>query len=580
MGYHYIALVDDARRDGEGALQIKNALEREGMEHKVAAGRLWLFTSHETPTLLLHNGCILIGRIFLRDGTPVLDDSRVPTFSSDTLLRRHILENYWGDYIFIQPASDGAQGLTVMRDPSGGVPCVYSLQGCSGFLTSDISLVTKIGLYQKRIDWDYINSFLTYPQLKTRRTGLLGINELLPGCTLQLTATEPATERAWSPWHFVASKQRHSDPLDAAANVRRSVISAVKAWAETDRSVLLEMSGGLDSSIIAACLREARADVACCTLVTPLPGADERQYANLIAKALGVELRAEMLEFEHARFDFPPPSSTASPRIGSLQYAIDSVVSAVALDCNATSSFTGAGGDTVFCFLTNASPAADAFRECGLAAALSAIRDLSTLHRCTLWTAAHLTLKKLLRAPKAPRSPHATFVHPARVASWPDCHPWFDAPADALPGDRERVFGLVDTQAYRDMTPRGARRWLRMPLLAQPVVEACLRTPSWMWIAGGQNRAVARTAFADMLPAEILNRRSKGNFVSYLGGFYSRNKEQIRDFLLSGSLNERRLLNVSALSHFLNQADLPTRDHLFLEVFDLCMVENWTRHQN
>jgi len=100
-----------------------------------------------------------------------------------------------------------------------------------------------------------------------------------------------------------------------------------------------------------------------------------------------------------------------------------------------------------------------------------------------------------------------------------------------------------------------------------------------MWISGGQNRAVARAAFAELLPPEILTRRSKGNFVSYLGGVYRRNRAHIRDFLLSGLLHERRLPNEHALGRFLGQPDLPTRDRLFLEVLDLCMIENWLRRQ-
>ncbi len=346
-----------------------------------------------------------------------------------------------------------------------------------------------------------------------------------------------------------------------------------------DQSILLEVSGGLDSSIVAACLRESVARVACCTLVTPVPGADERRYAGLIAAALGIELQSEVLGFDRASVSFDLLPDTVSPRVGCLQHAIDQVMVAAGDQHDVASFYSGAGGDTVFCYLTNAAPAADAIREGGLSAGISAIQDLSALHQCTLWTAAGLVLKKLVRGPKPPRAPRSTFVDPDRIARTSEVHPWFEAPEDALPGDRERIASLVSTQNYRDMTPRGGRKRVRMPLLSQPVVEACLRTPSWMWIAGGDNRAVARDAFADALPSEVLNRRSKGTFVSYLGGVYRRNKEHIRDFLLSGRLREHELLNTIELSRFLARDDLPGRDRLFMEVLDLCMIENWTRQQ-
>ena len=96
---------------------------------------------------------------------------------------------------------------------------------------------------------------------------------------------------------------------------------------------------------------------------------------------------------------------------------------------------------------------------------------------------------------------------------------------------------------------------------------------------GGRNRSIAREAFSDALPAEILNRKSKGNFTNYLGSFYRQNRQGIREFLLSGLLHDRRLLNSAALDRFLSRSDLPIRDQLFLEVLDLCMIENWLRHQ-
>lgn len=579
MGYRYIAMVAHGRPSEERAPAMVALLRESGMQHRLTLGQIELFASQETPVVRLPNGGVIIGHLFSQSGALISDGGCLAAVSPGAQMRKYIVDNYWGEYILLQPASRGQPGLTVTRDPSGGVPCVYLLMDGCGFITSDISLATKAGLYTKQIDWEYITCSATYPNQKAQRTGLHGISELLPGLTLQLTGTKLTTEQNWSPWTFVAPDRRYADRDEATAEVRKTIASVVDAWADVDRSILLEMSGGLDSSIVAACLRDTRARVVCCTLVTPVPGADERQYASLIANMLGVELQAEVLDFESARLCFDLRSSTVSPRIGCLQYAIDNVIGAAGAYHDVAGYYSGSGGDTVFSYLTNAAPAADAFKERGPAAGAAAIRDLAALHQCTLWTASWLAFRKLVLAPKPPRIAQHTFVDPSIVASAPESHPWFEAPADTLPGDLERVFGLVDTQIYRDMAPRGAQRWLRMPLLSQPVVEACLKTPSWMWIAGGQNRAVARAAFSDVLPAAILNRRSKGNFVAYLGGFYRRHRDHIRDFLLSGRLSERHLLNIVALNQFLAREDLPMRDRLFMEILDLCMVENWIRHQ-
>ena len=117
-----------------------------------------------------------------------------------------------------------------------------------------------------------------------------------------------------------------------------------------------------------------------------------------------------------------------------------------------------------------------------------------------------------------------------------------------------------------------------MPLLSQPVVEACLKVPSWMWIAEGRNRAIARDAFADVLPPDILHRRSKGTFMNYSGAVYRQNKSRLREYLLTGQLEGHGLLDTDSLRQFFDR-ELGTRDDRFMRIFDLCAVENWIRHQ-
>jgi asparagine synthase (glutamine-hydrolysing) len=294
---------------------------------------------------------------------------------------------------------------------------------------------------------------------------------------------------------------------------------------------------------------------------------------------LGVDLHVKELGFDHARFDFAPPAYLITPRVWVLQYAADKVKTSVGDALGVSSYFSGSGGDSVFSYLTNAAPAADALLGKGLRPGIMAIQDLSELHQCTFWKAARLTLRKALRAPKAPIHADESFLTAAGKACEPAHHPWFTVPAGVLPGDRERVHELVNTQNFRDGNPRTERRWLRMPLLSQPVVETCLRVPTWMWISGGQNRSVARSAFADLLPPDILNRRSKGTYVNYSGAVFRRNKEKIRDFLLTGELQAHGLLETDALRRVF-QETFPLQEESFMRLFELCMVENWVRHQS
>ncbi|WP_368565568.1 asparagine synthase-related protein [Pseudoxanthomonas sp. UTMC 1351] len=539
-----------------------------------------LFVTQATPVLSLPGVGTILGNLFFRDGLPVTDADRFPHFTGHAQARKYIVENCWGPYLLFQPDIETG-GFTVLRDPSpsGDIPCLYSIRSGTGFITSDIYVPVRLGLYHRRVDWDVVSHRLLYPQLKSARTALSDIRELLPGRVLRLEGTHMATDEAWSPWDFVAPGSRHCDPGEAATDVRNAVSSAVQALVNQDKAVLLELSGGLDSSIVGACTRNSSARVACTTLVTTVPGADERHYAAQIAHQLDVELQTATLHPAEARFDFPLPPQCTMPRVGTLQHAVDEIMLAAGDRHGVDSFFSGGGGDTVFGHLETAAPAADAFRECGAAAGLAAVRDLATLHQCTFWKAGQLTLRKLRLPPAMFRGPDRCLLTRKVADTPPDPHPWHVMPTDALPGDRERIRGLATCQVYRDSLVRGTQRTMRMPLLSQPVVEACLRTPSWMWISGGRNRAVARAAFADLLPPDILNRRSKGTFMGYLGAVYRRNREQMRHYLMSGQLQAHGLIDADALQRLMTN-DLPPRGHSFTRMFDLCMVENWIRRQS
>lgn len=578
MGYRYLAYVTDSGIGTTGPginASVSKTLARAGLQLQHVSDSICIFTAPETPVLRLPRG-VVIGHLFMRTGRPVTADDCPHSLDTDALAS-HLLAHCWGDYLLLcQPS--GSPHLMVMREPSGGVPCVYTRAGGLGIVTSDISLSVALEVPRNEIDWDFIAQSLVFPHVKTVRTGLEGVSELLPGTSLLLSPAAAVVHEVWSPWTFVAPGHRHKPSDDAAADVRAAVRTAVRSWAHADTSVLLELSGGLDSSIVATCLRGFPARITCFNLDTPVPGADERAYAELMALQLGIPLRQGTLSFENAAFAFPLPPHAVTPGVAALQHAVDQTMERAAESFGTSSFFSGGGGDTVFGYLRTAAPAADAWRERGLAAGLAAMRDLSILHQCTFWKAARLTLRKLARPSRPTRIEDRSFIAGHLKSEPPAMHPWGHPPAHAFAGDIERITDLAGTQIFRDITLRGTKRWMRLPLLSQPVVEACLRTPSWMLIAGGQNRAVARAAFADQLPAPILDRRSKGSFAAYSGAVYRRDKQGMRTFLLDGLLRERGLLDVPALEAYFD-AELAARDTSFMRIFALCMVENWVRNR-
>lgn len=579
MGCRYILLLEGCTSGPrDDFTEAPERLRDIGLKKRHACAGATLFASRETPTLRIPGGGVIVGHLFLRDGTPLREESAFITSLAPESACSSLLRQCWGEYLLVQPAADDGLQPCITRDPSGGVPCIHSFSDGSGFATSDISIATRLHLYERRIDWNFIAHFLAYTYVKSERTGLSRIRELLPGCTLRLHGAEPAVEQAWSPWDFVAPARRQTSIDDAAAELRTVVGRTVGSWAGVDGTALVELSGGLDSSIVATCLQGTSARVHCATLVPALPGADERIYAEAVAQELGANLHVEPLGVDSARFDDPVPPWSFTPGVGPLQHAVDRIMDTVASREGLHCFYSGGGGDTVFSFLDGVAPAADAFRERGFVAAVRAIRQLSELHQCTFWLASRLTLQQLMK-PQQPDRANGELLNAATMPDSPDPHPWSGAPHSALPGDRERISGLAGTQLFRDAVPRGMKKWFRLPLLSQPVMETCLSIPSWMWVADGRNRSVARLAFSDVLPTRVLHRRSKGSFSQYNAAVYRRNKEAMRCFLLDGQLRAHDLLDPEALSDFFDRP-LSPRDRSFMRIVDLCRAENWVRHQS
>src|SRR3546814_11649872 len=60
-----------------------------------------------------------------------------------------LLQNAWGEYLAVLADSDDSSAIALFRDPSGAMPCVYSLLDGEGFITSDIGIAVDLGLYRR-----------------------------------------------------------------------------------------------------------------------------------------------------------------------------------------------------------------------------------------------------------------------------------------------------------------------------------------------------------------------------------------------------------------------------------------------
>lgn len=166
-----------------------------------------------------------------------------------------------------------------------------------------------------------------------------------------------------------------------------------------------------------------------------------------------------------------------------------------------------------------------------------------------------------------------SFLAPAALLLEPELHPWLCG-LSAPPGKREHVEAIVHIQHFLDRCASPIERI--HPLLAQPLLEICLQIPSWLWLEGGRDRAVAREAFKGLVPASVLERRMKGSLQGMLYRGFSAFRDPMRKLLAEGELAQLQIVDAAAIEDALN-GDAWMEDAVQLRISEMAALELWVR---
>lgn len=475
------------------------------------------------------------------------------------------LDSLWGQYLLCW--SDPAGQTWLLRSPVDGPPLFHAASAGGACAFTDLALARALGFARRGPSPQAVDAALRFPFLRTPVTELAGVREILPGEIVDLPSASRHS-RSWTPWDHIGDKPRR---IEAEA-LRSMVTRVVAAWGGRFDRIQLELSGGLDSSIVAACLSGRTGAWRGLTLATRDPDGDERPYARAVTARAGVEL-AE-------RWRPPPGNPLASParlrvRPGGfgLLAPSDAVFLGAAREYGADAIFTGTGGDNVFGYITSAGPILDALRFAGPAAAWRAAGDLARLARDNRWKALFYAARRMIHTP-APWPVDPSLLSTRYAESMP-VHPWAEQARAIAAGQRTYGLALLLMQSFVNAYDRALELPMIAPLLSQPLVEMGLGVASWQWSEGGQDRALARRAFADLLPLEVLARRSKGRILSVFLPAFADNRTALRDFLLGGWLAEAGILDRDAIAAGLERGvGDPLSIMRMLEVAD---IEAWAR---
>lgn len=517
---------------------------------------------------------VLVGWAFRRDGFAACtaltgaETEGIVSSRGDWAVR-----NLWGNYLLVWRDASGS--AFVLRSPVTGPPLFVGAlapetamaRGRCFCAFTDLALARTLGVQAARLDPAAIDAELRFPMLRGRATGLAGIREILAGDIAALDSGE--IEQGWKPSDHVLRPPRRV----RSEALREAVQAVVSAWSMRFGRVQLELSGGLDSSIVAACLAARDAPWRAITLATADPDGDERLYARAVAARVGADLAEICLPA-----DPPDPFSPARLRVRAGGFGLlggaDTALLAAARDYRAEAIFSGAGGDNIFGFLTSPGPVVDALRFGGLQTGWEAARDLARVTGDDLWTVWRFVLRRVFG--RGRRWPVETrFLSHHYADSAPD-HPWFDDIAALAPGQRAYATKILLIQPFLTGYDRALALPMIAPLLAQPVVEFGLGVPSWQWGEGGQDRALARRAFDSDLPELILTRRTKGRIVSMFFPAFDTHRARLRSFLLDGILASEAVIDRVAVDDFIVGRTAPDPVAI-IRLLHIADMERWAR---
>ncbi|MGR4863184.1 asparagine synthase-related protein [Caulobacter sp. LARHSG274] len=516
----------------------------------------------------------LIGDVFdaqaAREG--IGRDLELTGFGTDPeFIAERLVAQAHGRYVAI--LSDPGGQARVLRDPLGVMEAIGWRRGGLRFVGSRLPDLRALWPADLAIDWTKIAAILRQKNLASHLCPLVGVVGFEPGV---LSDPEGGGPRLWSPAELAARADRRAWPPPDPQALRCVVDAVIAAWAYGRQGVFCEISGGLDSAIVATSLARCGAPIAYgLNHSFPQAEADERAYAQRVAAAAG----APLVVVQRQTLVLTPDKLAAGaggprPNFVGGDPDHDADLAARLAGDDLAAMFTGRGGDAVLYQSPTPALARELLRlGTGGVGRIEGLLTLARRNHSTVWS---LLARGLARQDLTVGAGVAELLSPQALAAPILQHPWLEAARGLRPARQAQILGLVNNlSAFRESRRHRAGDVID-PLLSQPVVELCLSVPTARLAIGPRDRPFARAAFADRLPPAILARSDKGNLSTFFARSLAASLETLRPYLLDGRLAGAGLLDRDRLDAILAPEQL-IWTNLASEIFILLALEAWTR---
>jgi asparagine synthase (glutamine-hydrolysing) len=544
-----------------------------------------------------HSGLVL-GRLFRRS-SDINDNCPAPegTFESTDEERliaskgRSLVTQYWGDYVaFLVDKSSAAKWI--IKDPTGNLPCFRTSWRDVDIVFSCLSDCIDLSLMPFTINWSYVASSIGSGGYDSSVQPLNEVSEIHRGECLEIASDGQFTVKLyWQPTSFAERVCAIENPSTAAVALRATVLSATRTLARSHETILMRLSGGLDSSIISGCLKDVRPRpmVTSYTYYAPQGRSDERRWA---------QLAADYAASDHIEIAMDPSSARLEPLTGIrpsvapipafAHLKLGEMERRLAQSNSYTAVFCGDGGDSGLGGECIPLAVDDFIRLKGLARGLLRLSSQVALRTDALvWNVLRDAMRRRLKGSRMRDYRNKLLLGTAFATtetrgvgltcdSYP--HPWFKECKDVPWHIVNRLGNLTGSPDFYDafVPPTSFSPFVASPLYAQPVVELCLRIPVFTHFHNGRERGLAREAFRHEVPTLIRQRQWKDRAPGAFEEIVSRNRNFIREMLVGGALCSHQFLDAQAVDAALS-GELNTRQFLVGELMRHLNLELWIR---
>ncbi len=550
------------QRHGASGEEWRVALRGNGAEVRCAGSG----TGSSAAYVLVESGGVVLGNLFARSqegvSTPAPtdlgpEDSRAMLDSNG----RHLIESFWGRYVaFLHDAP--ARATWVVRDPSGGLPCyLVRCRGVDIYFSwiDDIAALLDTPL---EVNWPYLIAAVSFLREHSHGTALREVSQVLAGECLETRAGVSRRFFYWDPLQ-IANTGVIEDLGAAVAALRQCVRDVIHAWASCYGHLLLSLSGGLDSSIVLACLMDApsRPQVTCFHYYPLGADLDERAFARAAAAKAGLELIERSRDSSYSLQ--PLLAIHRAPEPTNYPYFLEHsrLDAELAAERGATAVVIGYGGDQLFYqdraewapgdYLHRRGPRPGVLRVALDSARMDQISFWRVLRQAAAGYFGHRRWSILQEAGRMrPLLVPAMIEEARRSATF--LHPLLRYPRGAPSGKLWHAHQISQPFDFYDPLGREGDAERISPLFSQPLMELCLRIPTYVLTHDGWDRAVARRAFYHDLPPQIRNRRNKGGIEEHLRLTLEHNRPFLRGLLLDGALVREGVVDRARLAEALS----------------------------